>query len=78
MRKTLKLTVLALCCSSAVCAQEPVDSTATDMQDETAFTFTETQLGDDEAASQIITIISSNRNVYANEVGYRFSPARFK
>ena len=78
MRKTLKLTVLALCCSSVVWAQEPMDSTATDMQDETAFTFTETQLGDDEAASQIITIISSNRNVYANEVGYRFSPARFK
>jgi hypothetical protein len=48
------------------------------LQDETAFTFTETQLGDDEAASQIITIISSNRNVYANEVGYRFSPVRFK
>lgn len=78
MGKTLKLTVLALCCSSVVCAQEAIDSTATDLQDETAFTFTETQLGDDEAASQIITIISSNRNVYANEVGYRFSPVRFK
>lgn len=78
MGKTLKFTVLALCCSSAVYAQEPIDSTATDLQDETAFTFTETQLGDDEAASQIITIISSNRNVYANEVGYRFSPVRFK
>ena len=78
MRKTLRLTVLAFCCSTAVMAQEPVDSTANDMQDETAFTFSETQLGDDEAASQIITIISSNRNIYANEVGYRFSPVRFK
>ena len=78
MRKTLRLMVLALCCSSTALAQESADSTATDMQDETAFTFTETQLGDDEAASQIITIISSNRNVYANEVGYRFSPVRFK
>ena len=77
MRKTLKLTVLALCCSSVVWAQEPMDSTATDMQDETAFTFTETQLEDDESVSQNITIISSNRNVYANEVGYRFSPVRF-
>jgi len=78
MRKTLRLTVLAFCCSTAVMAQEPVDSTANDMQDETAFTFSETQLGDDEAASQIITIISSIRNIYANEVGYRFSPVRFK
>ena len=78
MRKTLKLTVLAICCSSAVGAQEPADSVANDLQDETAFTFTETQLEDDESASQNITIISSNRNVYANEVGYRFSPVRFK
>ena len=78
MRKTLKLTVAVLCLSSAAWAQEPVDSTATGLQDETAFTFTEAQLEDDESASQNITIISSNRNVYANEVGYRFSPARFK
>ena len=78
MRKTLKLTVLALCCSSAVKAQEPADSVVNDLQDETAFTFTEAQLEDDESASQNITIISSNRNVYASEVGYRFSPARFK
>jgi len=59
-------------------AQEPVDSTAYDLQDEQAFTFTEAQLEDDESSTQNITIISSNRNVYANEVGYRFSPARFK
>ena len=78
MRKTLKLTVLALCCSSAVLAQEQADSIVNDLQDETAFTFTEAQLEDNEMSSQNITIISSNRNVYANEVGYRFSPARFK
>ena len=78
MRKTLKLTVMAICCSTAALAQEPVDSTAYDLQDEQAFTFTEAQLEDDESSTQNITIISSNRNVYANEVGYRFSPARFK
>lgn len=78
MRKTLKLTVMAICCSAAAMAQEPVDSIATDLQDEQAFTFTEAQLEDDETASQNITVISSNRNVYASEVGYRFSPARFK
>lgn len=78
MRKTLRLTVMAICCSTAAMAQEPVDSTAYDLQDEQAFTFTEAQLEDDESSTQNITIISSNRNVYANEVGYRFSPARFK
>ena len=59
-------------------AQEPIDTIATDLQDETAFTFTEAQLQDDESSTQNITVISSNRNVYANEVGYRFSPARFR
>ena len=78
MRKTLKLAVMAICCSTAALAQEPVDSTAYDLQDEQAFTFTEAQLEDDESSTQNITVISSNRNVYANEVGYRFSPARFK
>ena len=78
MRKALKLTVMALCCSTATVAQELVDTVATELQDETAFTFTEAQLEDDESSTQNITIISSNRNEYASEVGYRFSPARFK
>ena len=78
MRKTLKLAVMGLCCSTAAAAQEPVDTIAKELQDETAFTFTEAQLEDDASSTQNITVISSNRNVYANEVGYRFSPARFK
>ena len=77
MRKKLKLVVLALSLSSAALAQE-VDSVAIDMQDEQAYTFTEAQLDENDDASQNITVISSNRNVYANEVGYRFSAARFK
>ena len=79
MKKTLKLAVMALClASTAVQAQEEVDSMAQAMKDEQAFTFTEAQLGDDDDVAQNITLISSNRNVYASEVGYRFSPARFK
>jgi len=77
MNKKLKLAVMALCLAPAVMAQE-ADSLAQAMQDEQAFTFTEAQLGDDENVTSNITLISSNRNVYANEVGYRFSPARFK
>lgn len=77
MNKKLKLAVIALCFSPAMMAQE-VDSLATSMQDEQAFTFTESQLGDDDNVTQNITVVSSNRNVYAREVGYRFSPARFK
>lgn len=79
MNKKLKLVAITLCFSPAVMAQqEEVDSLAQDMQIEQAFTFTEAQLEEDDGADQNITIISSNRNVYASEVGYRFSPARFK
>ena len=77
MNKKLKLVVMALGLSPTVMAQE-VDSLALDLQSEQAFTFTEAQLGEDDDVTQNITVISSNRNVYASEVGYRFSPARFK
>jgi hypothetical protein len=79
MEKKLIIALMALCYTTATTAQEETtDSVADGMHDETAFTFTEAQMEDGEMASQNITIISSNRNVYANEVGYRFSPARFK
>ena len=45
---------------------------------EQAFTFTEAQLGEDENVTQSVSIISSSTNAYANEVGYRWSPMRFK
>ncbi len=77
MKKKLKLLVTALCLSPAALAQQ-ADSLAIDMQSEQAFTFTEAQLGEDDDVTQNISVISSNRNVYASEVGYRFSPARFK
>ena len=78
MNKTLKLAVMALCCSSVAIAQEEADTLARAMQEEQAFTFTETQLGADETSQQDISVIGSNRNVYASEVGYRFSPVMFK
>ena len=74
MIKKLKLLVMALSLSPVLMAQE-VDSLARDMQSEQAFTFTEAQLSEDDDVTQNITVISSNRNVYASEVGYRFSPA---
>jgi hypothetical protein len=77
MSKKLKLLVMATCLSPAMMAQQ-ADSLAIDMQTEQAFTFTEAQLGEDDDVTQNITVISSNRNIYASEVGYRFSPARFK
>ena len=75
MNKKLKLVVMALCFAPALMAQE-VDSLG--VQDEQAFTFTEAQLGEDDDMSQNVTIINSNSNAYASQVGYLFSPMRFR
>ncbi|MBP5339403.1 MAG: TonB-dependent receptor [Prevotella sp.] len=77
MNRKLKLFVMVLFAAPTLQAQE-ADSLALDLQSEQAYTFTEAQLGEDDDVTQNVTIISSNRNAYASEVGYRFSPARFK
>lgn len=77
MNKKLKLFVMVLFAAPSLQAQE-TDSLVLDLQGEQAYTFTEAQLGEDDDVPQNVTIISSNRNAYASEVGYRFSPARFK
>ena len=80
MQKKLKLAVMALCCSSVAFAQTDGNQGQATVStiDESAFTFTESQLGEDDNVAQEVTILGSNSNAYANNVGYRFSPARFK
>ena len=79
MQKKLKLAVIALCYSPMVFAQttETQEQKANTVN-ESAFTFTEAQLGEDDDMSQNVTILNSNSNVYASEVGYQFSPVRFR
>ncbi|MBR6318861.1 MAG: TonB-dependent receptor [Prevotella sp.] len=77
MNKKLKLFVMVLVAAPTMHAQE-ADTLALDVKGEQAYTFTEAQLGSNDDESQDVTIISSNRNAYTSEVGYRFSPARFK
>lgn len=73
MQKKLIMALAALGTVSAGYAQrDSVDI------GEQAFTFTEAQLGEDENVTQSVSIISSSTNAYANEVGYRWSPVRFK
>ena len=79
MQKKLKLVVMACLVASAAVAQTPdkqgQDSTVVD---ESAFTFTESQLGEDDNVTQEVAVVGSGTNVYAREVGFRFSPVRFK
>ena len=83
MQKKLKLAVIALCYAPLVFAQntdtgQTEEQTAAQTAIEQAFTFTEAQLGEDDDMSQNVTIVSSNSNVYASQVGYLFSPVRFR
>ena len=79
-QKNLKLAVMALCSASLAQAQNLTDSIGQRgaALSEAAFTFTEAQLGEDDDMSQNVTIVNSNNNIYASEVGYLFSPVRFR
>ncbi len=82
MHNKLSLVMLALCYSPFAIAQttvkEPTGENDAAILSESAFTFTEAQLGEDDNSSQNVTIVGSNSNAYASEVGYRFSPVRFR
>ena len=81
MQKKLKLVVMALCIASTTAFAQnnnkDKDGQGT-IENEQVFTFTEAQLGEDDDMSQNVTIISSNQNIYASQVGYLFSPVRFR
>ena len=76
MQAKLKLALVALCCAPAAFAQTPKDDKQQQPTtvDESAFTFTEAQLGENDNMSQNVTIINSASNLYASQVGYLFSP----
>lgn len=81
MQKQLKLLLLTLCASTSMMAQNVVSTDEQKVaaaQDESQFTFSESQLGEDDDMSQNVTIISSNGDLYASQVGYGFSAVRFR
>ena len=78
MQKKLKLAVLAMCCAPSAYAQTDSIGYSGEALGEAAITFTEAQLGEDDDMTQNVTIVNSNTNIYASQVGYLFSPARFR
>ena len=76
MTKGVKLTAAALLLATGAWAQAPADTLSLDNSD---FTFTESQLDDDNDASQAVsTITGVKSDPYNSEVGYLFSPMRFR
>ena len=78
MHNKLIIAVAALCYTQLAMAQNDSIGRKGAVMSETAFTFTEAQLGEDDDMSQNVSIINSNSNIYASEVGYLFSPMRFR
>ncbi|MBR1547216.1 MAG: TonB-dependent receptor [Prevotella sp.] len=81
MQKKLRLIVTALFIAQTALAQTDNTKQQDEQKaviDEQTFTFTEAQLGEDDDMSQNVTIVSSNQNIYASQVGYTFSPVRFR
>ena len=79
MRKRHQLTTLLMMTASLGYAQ--VTTTEPDKElkkDEAAFVFTESQLGENDEMTQNVIMVNSNTNVYTNNVGYLWSPVRFK
>ena len=76
MKKGVKLTAAALLLASGAMAQAPVDTLNVDNSD---FTFTESQLDEDNDAAQTVSNITGQKSdPYNSEVGYLFSPMRFR
>ncbi len=76
MRKGVRLTAAALVMATGAWAQAPVDTLQADNSD---FTFTESQLDEDnDNAQTVANIASSKSDPYLSEVGYLFSPMRFR
>lgn len=80
MRKELQLAMAALFTASICHAQEQTtrDPMRQVKEDNASFVFTESQMGEDDDMTQNIIMVNSNNNVYASNVGYLFSPMRFK
>lgn len=80
MKKKLQLVALLSLTTTLGYAQNTVSTeTEKDMkQDNAAFTFTESQLGEDDDMTQNVIMVNSNTNLYTSNVGYLWSPVRFK
>ena len=62
---------------SALIAQNKVKKNV--LEDNASFTFTESQLNeDDDVAQSNYALVTSNNDVYLSNVGYLFSPMRFR
>lgn len=79
MNKSVRLMAAAFCMAGTMGAQQQADSLRRVHDDSSDFTFTESQLDEDNDAAQTVAAIASTKSdPYLSEVGYLFSPMRFR
>lgn len=77
MRQRLGMAIVLLCLIPTVFAQQKAKQGA--REDNASFMFTESQLDEnDDAAQSVSALVTSNNDVYLSNVGYLFSPMRFR
>ena len=77
MRYRISFLLCALLSSLGIYAQT-TDSLRVLQQDNASYTFTESQLGEDQDANQnVISVMSSKDDLFSSMAGYTFSPMRF-
>ncbi|MBP5381065.1 MAG: TonB-dependent receptor [Bacteroidaceae bacterium] len=77
MTKTLKLVAVLLCTAPLGYAQN-AETDSLLKQDNAAFVFTESQLGESDDVTQNVIMMNSSSNVYTSNAGYLFGPVRYK
>lgn len=77
MRKGVRFLAIALCLTSGAMAQE-VSTDTVSLGDDFDFSLTEGQLDEDAEAASTVTLVSSVRDPYKSEVGFRWSSMRFR
>ncbi len=85
MNKRFTLLLSGMCFSSYLMAQQNAQQQADkkavlQAQDDNAYTFSESQLGDENSdeGGSAVSFFSSNDDIYLSNVGYQFSPMRFR
>lgn len=79
MKKGTTLLIVLWCaaCTTSL-AQRPTTDSLTVQEDNADFTFTESQLDEDGDVAQTISSITAKSDPFLNNVGFRFSPMRFR
>ncbi|MBR4528435.1 MAG: TonB-dependent receptor [Bacteroidaceae bacterium] len=78
MSKGAKLFVVALCLSTSTLAQQEVKTDTLTTSDDFDYSLTEGQIDENAEAASTITLVSSSRDPFMDEIGFLWSPMRFK